>query len=732
MALAEGAEPPPPNDEAGHCGALWFFQRSYGNMATLRFHGFTNPSAAENAAAGIATTIIPGVQHPPAFMGAMLQENHSPGRDDRLGPPIPEQAPMTEISPGRPRLSPASIMVQRFPDDGTAAAAPATAPPAPAGPPAAPSPGMIVDDSVEELLPGQMKRSAFLAQLRAAVNTTVDQVLAGSVWEAAARPQINRAVDEEFASYSGLDSQSLEQSIRRQVPAAAAVSSAAEYLPPICERVRQTIFENLPTSELGASLAGAGQQVLGGIAEGARSAISALGSIFFKGRQGRSPGARDVWAVRSRLTGGHRLDSRLQAGMGTALGQDFSHVRVHTDAEAAGLAEHFEAHAFTVGRDIVFGPGEYQPGTPIGDALIAHELAHVAQQRGGTASPPALQASESEQNALEEEADVTAAAAVASLWGWLGGKASGVARNIMPRLRSGLALQRCLRKEPPLEKPSINPTDEEMGKRNVAKIEELNQGKNRGPKSGVWYWFEYKAKAEAQEPGYSWDPDYRRGHADPEYFAHRGKFFWQLKGGTSASAAIKSWFRGLTIADCASAAVATLYDTVRAAVGDEQFDAYFGSPYHRMIISQSADDTPLKELLVKTSATELKEGDWYYWANHPDYSKKHPDGSWSGENAFYKGEKDGKRQWFGFGVDPIDDEGMLRELFDRYNDDLSEGDRQEMQKWERKNAGRRWKDEHPYKDKLGSPQEIKNAGGGLRAHGDRLKASEVKKIREGG
>jgi hypothetical protein len=68
--------------------------------------------------------------------------------------------------------------------------------------------------------------------------------------------------------------------------------------------------------------------------------------------------------------------------MSSAFGYDFSGVRVHTGTKAASVATELNARAFTVGRDIAFGAGEYQPGTPIGDALIAHELAHVVQQGG--------------------------------------------------------------------------------------------------------------------------------------------------------------------------------------------------------------------------------------------------------------------------------------------------------------------------------------------------------------
>ncbi len=62
------------------------------------------------------------------------------------------------------------------------------------------------------------------------------------------------------------------------------------------------------------------------------------------------------------------------------MGADLSHVRVHTGGAAAKAAESVQAKAFTLGRDVVFGAGQFSPGTTAGRRLMAHELAHVAQQ----------------------------------------------------------------------------------------------------------------------------------------------------------------------------------------------------------------------------------------------------------------------------------------------------------------------------------------------------------------
>jgi hypothetical protein len=64
-------------------------------------------------------------------------------------------------------------------------------------------------------------------------------------------------------------------------------------------------------------------------------------------------------------------------------GHDFSRVRVHTDARAAESAEAVHATAYTVGRDVVFGAGQYAPQSEAGRRLLAHELAHVVQQDSG-------------------------------------------------------------------------------------------------------------------------------------------------------------------------------------------------------------------------------------------------------------------------------------------------------------------------------------------------------------
>jgi hypothetical protein len=89
-------------------------------------------------------------------------------------------------------------------------------------------------------------------------------------------------------------------------------------------------------------------------------------------------------------SGGRPLDRTTRAFMEPRFGHDFSRVRVHTDARAAESAGAVRAAAYTVGSDIAFASGRYRPETIAGRRLLAHELAHVLQQRGAPRRGPLL------------------------------------------------------------------------------------------------------------------------------------------------------------------------------------------------------------------------------------------------------------------------------------------------------------------------------------------------------
>jgi hypothetical protein len=100
-------------------------------------------------------------------------------------------------------------------------------------------------------------------------------------------------------------------------------------------------------------------------------------------------GAASSRAALSAGPAGWPLDHATRGLAEPSFGHDFSQVRVHTDAAAAESAHALGARAYTVGRDIVFARGEYAPRSGSGLRLLAHELAHVVQQRAVAGSLPA-------------------------------------------------------------------------------------------------------------------------------------------------------------------------------------------------------------------------------------------------------------------------------------------------------------------------------------------------------
>jgi len=345
------------------------------------------------------------------------------------------------------------LMIQRFPENGSSTSAPPTPSPETATTPATtgaqpattPARGMIVEDSVTDLAPGQVRKSEFLSQLKDAVCRTAEDALSGTPWAAAGCPYI----DYWFSYYRDKDAQHIENAVRRYAPETVNVASAGDYIPIIIARVRTAVNtwattgevtdvpEGIPTDLFG--IAGAASSLVAG----AGTLVSGIGSIFRKSRNGGPNETGDPSAIQAQLGAGHSLEGSTGSRMQSAFQQDFSHVRVHTDSKASELSTQLNARAFTVGQDVAFGAGEYQPGTLIGDALIAHELAHVVQQGGSSTTEAPLQKAEGDYNAFEEDADLAAIGAVVAS---RNGQKQGTAKipgNVIPRLRSGLRLQRC-------------------------------------------------------------------------------------------------------------------------------------------------------------------------------------------------------------------------------------------------------------------------------------------------
>ena len=397
------------------------------------------------------------------------------------------------LPPVAASLSHVPPIIQRAPLDDSTVSIPTTASPATA--PETASPALIVDDTAEQLAPGQMKKSAFLTQLRPAVCTTSEEALKGTIWSAAGCPWI----DHWFGYYSNRDSQQIERALRRYAPEAAKVSSASDYIPIICERVRRGIGQWSSTGEIPGlpegmdlpdmGIMGLAGSVASGIVSVGSSIASRVGNLLSKGREGGAREASNPQAIQGQLGAGRSLDGGVRSQMEPAFGADFSHVRIHTDATAAGLSDSLNARAFTVGHDVAFRPGEYRPGTLIGDALIAHELAHVVQQGSVNTSSEPLQKGGAEYNSLEEDADVSAVGAMASMWSGTKGVVANVAQNALPNLRSGLRLQRCATSSPKVapvpSKTVAQPPTQEAKNRGTEEIPELGIRKQEILKQGA-------------------------------------------------------------------------------------------------------------------------------------------------------------------------------------------------------------------------------------------------------
>ena len=103
---------------------------------------------------------------------------------------------------------------------------------------------------------------------------------------------------------------------------------------------------------------------------------------------GRYKGLLVTQGMQSQIEGlrgrGQQLTESLRAYFEPRFGYDFGDVRVHTGSQAAEAAQSINAKAFTVGREVAFGAGQYSPETSVGKRLLAHELTHVIQQNGGT------------------------------------------------------------------------------------------------------------------------------------------------------------------------------------------------------------------------------------------------------------------------------------------------------------------------------------------------------------
>jgi hypothetical protein len=151
-------------------------------------------------------------------------------------------------------------------------------------------------------------------------------------------------------------------------------------------------------------------------------------------RKGAGDVAADAEGAVARASSGaaHELPGELRGKFEASLGADLAGVRVHTGAESQHAADAVGARAYATGNDIHFGAGQYDPHSHEGQALIAHEVAHTVQQRGGSPRRQHKLAVSSAGDAFEAEADRAASAMVSGAPTEIlsvGGGSSSIARK---------------------------------------------------------------------------------------------------------------------------------------------------------------------------------------------------------------------------------------------------------------------------------------------------------------
>ena len=295
-----------------------------------------------------------------------------------------------------------------------------------------------------------MRKGEFLARLRADACGAADRAMAESGRTTHGCPY----VDQLIGRFAHRPARQVERVLRMYAPEARGAQTADEYLPLVSARVGRgaAVFARtgqLP-GDMPAELTLMAMGDAGGLVGALVGAVSAVGRLFAKS-DGAPPAAVDTAALADRLGPGAPLDAGTRGRMEEAFGDSFADLQVHTDARAARLSSDLDAHAFTLGSHIAFSSEAWRPGTPTGDAILAHELAHVIQQRGAAIGEGPAAAHDGA--GYERDADVAAAGAVAAVHG-------GVRRRIRPALASPIRMQRCAKKKlsPELQKALADPT----------------------------------------------------------------------------------------------------------------------------------------------------------------------------------------------------------------------------------------------------------------------------------
>ena len=298
--------------------------------------------------------------------------------------------------------------------------------------------GLIVDDSATELSEGQMTKTQFLQSLRTEICNTIGPVLATVGQTTEDCPYLNYWLD----LYQEKDAAHIERTAKKYAPDINDAKTAEEYISIIAQRALRAALIWATTGKVTGVPEGVPATLPNETASQKENKEAGQNVVQAKSKKGGVKNANDPRAIQKELGNGQPLATNVRSRMESAFGVSFSNVRTHTDSKATGLSNRLNARAFTVGNHVSFGSGEYRPGTLLGDALIAHELAHTMQQAGAEQSVDKMEIGSERYNQLEADADNTAIGAMSSLLI----NSKSLFKNVkysMPALRSGLKIQRC-------------------------------------------------------------------------------------------------------------------------------------------------------------------------------------------------------------------------------------------------------------------------------------------------
>lgn len=338
--------------------------------------------------------------------------------------------------------------------------------------------------------------------------------------------------------------------------------------------------------------------------------------------------------------GGRPLPQSVRTFFEPRFGRDFSQVRIHTERQAAETAKAINATAYAVGRDLVFGLGQYSPETKKGKRLLAHELTHVIQQ--------GHRSSRVQRRIVVGGAPYTPTTAYYSY----------LTTNFGSHMKEFIKKMHNVGNPPDFNFTSYDQMGYEVRIRHQAikGIAAVHSGCCNYPDSA--------------------NPDY----LNSTYWNRVGWMHFKAKSplpsGKEASDAIEAIFApgAGTRLECLAMTVAIEYYSLLKGLGKSKFNAKFPGGTG-LEISTSSSHLPLLigsgskyKIVSVSSASKLLPGDWVYFKNFADYPSRNPSGLWRGENAIYLGN--GKYR--GFGVPSLTETDMNAKLVSNYNSELGE------------------------------------------------------------